>query len=48
MNFMTESIYEDHFRRATQILNKYEILTREYQNQNKNLKENHDRIIKGE
>ena len=45
MSFKTESIYEDHLRKANEILNKYEILTREYQSQNKNLKENHDRII---
>lgn len=29
-------------------MNKYEVLTREYSSQNKNLKENHERIIKGE
>lgn len=46
--FKSETIYEDHVRRANLILNKYEILTREYQNQNKNLKENHERIIKAE
>ena len=31
MSFKTESIYEDHLRKANEILNKYEILTREYQ-----------------
>jgi hypothetical protein len=48
MSFKNEAIYEDHLRKANQILNKYEILTREYQSQNKNLKENHDRIINEE
>ena len=48
IGFKSETIYEDHFRRANLILNKYEILTREYQNQNKNLKDNHERIIKTE
>ena len=48
IGFKSETIYEDHLRRANLILNKYEILTREYQNQNKSLKENHERIIKAE
>jgi len=29
-------------------MSKYEVLTREYSSQNKSLKENHERIIKGE
>lgn len=39
---------EQQAKRASLILSKYEVLTREYQNQNKTLKENHERIIQSE
>ena len=41
-------ILTEQLRKSQLILQKYEILTREYQSQNKNLKENHERIISGE
>jgi len=41
-------LLEQQAKRASLILSKYEVLTREYQNQNKTLKENHERIIQSE
>ena len=43
-----EVLLEQQAKRASLILSKYEVLTREYQNQNKTLKENHERIIQSE
>lgn len=48
MEYNGQVVIAEQVKRAQLILNKYEILTREYQNQNKSLKENHERIIKGE
>ena len=46
--YKANTIYDERSKRAQIILNKYEVLTREYQNQNKLLKENHERIIASE
>lgn len=46
--FRLGSVYTDQIKRAQLILQKYEVLTREYQSQNKKLKDNHESIIKGE
>lgn len=46
--YKANTIYDERSKRAQIILNKYEVLTREYQNQNKALKENHERIIASE
>lgn len=43
--YKANNVYDEQQRRAQVILNKYEVLTREYQNQNKTLKDNHERII---
>ena len=43
-----EVIFAEQSKKAQLITSKYEILTREYQTQNKSLKENHERIIKAE
>ena len=40
--------YQEKFKVAGLILQKFELLTREYQNQNKNLKERHEAIIDSE
>lgn len=47
-NFRLGSVYTDQIKRSQLILSKYEVLTREYQSQNKKLKDNHESIIKGE
>lgn len=46
--FKLGSVYADQVKRAQLILSKYEVLTREYQSQNKKLKDNHESIIRGE
>lgn len=43
-----EILLDHQAKKASLIFSKYELLTREYQNQNKNLKENHERIINSE
>ncbi len=48
MQYKVANVYEEQIHKAKLILNKYEVLTREYQNQNKSLKENHERIIASE
>jgi Myosin-like coiled-coil protein len=47
-HFKNGNFYDEQQRRAQLVLNKYEVLTREYQTQNKNLKDNHERIIAAE
>jgi hypothetical protein len=46
--FKLGSVYTDQIKRAQLILSKYGVLTREYQSQNKKLKDNHENIIRGE
>ena len=47
-HFMNANFYDEQQKRAQLVLNKYEVLTREYQSQHKNLKDNHERIIAAE
>ena len=48
LEYKVHIVYSEQVKKAQLIVSKYEILTREYQGQNKTLKENHERIIAGE
>ena len=48
LDFKLDILLDHQAKKASLIFSKYELLTREYQNQNKNLKENHERIINSE